>query len=312
MINCHECGKSVSTAAAACQKCGAPPSVAKSQARSSVKRAWIFGIVLVLIVTLSMCAQPDSNQNKSQETPAQKLPVDFSRPLQTERGALVCPFSAVFDNREGYGVRAAMRANMNIFGRHEAIEKAGCSEWQEGITIILSAGAQERSRQMQSKRLCGMLEFEHGFVYSCHLTNSPNTSHDLSENRDQTVGQPPDAVGVIGISPDISVLDQKANSNAVKISNEISLFDSMADKMYDEASVEEQKLLDFYELDGRWYSPAAFCGSSGCHGLSEDEERNLEENGWIFVYARDQENSGIKSDDAAFTHGRWLKKSIPK
>jgi hypothetical protein len=284
MINGHKCGKPVSTEAAACPKCGAPPLVTKSRARARVTSLGTIGVVLALIVLLAMCSHTDSNQNKSGNTPAQKPPVDYARPLQTEKGALVCPFAAAFDNREGRGLQAAMRSRNTIFGRQEKAEKAGCNEWQQGIAIILSDDERKKARRWQAEGSCGMLEFPQGFVFSCDLENSPSSSPDISAKP-----------------------AQKANAEAAKVSDEINSFNSMADKMYAEASTEDKKLLDFFKFEKEWVSPAYFCGSSGCDEQSEKYEQNLKTNGWSFVYARDQKSSRIKPDDAAFTYGRWMK-----
>ena len=284
MINCHECGKPVSTEAVACPKCGAPLSVTKSRTRARVSSLRIIGVILALIVLLAMCSHTDSKQNKSENTPAQKPPVDYARPLQTERGALVCPLAAAFDNREGRGLQAAMSSRNEIFGRQEDAEKAGCNEWQQGIAIILSDGEQEKAQRWQAKGSCGMLEFPQGFVFSCGLENSPSSSPNISAKP-----------------------AQKTNAEAAKVSDEINSFNSMADKMYAEASIEDKKLLDFFKFEKGWVSPAYFCGSSGCDEQLEKYEQNLKTNGWSFVYARDQESSRIKPDDDAFTYGRWMK-----
>ena len=101
---------------------------------------------------------------------------------------------------------------------------------------------------------------------------------------------------------------KQSEAEAAKVVDEINSFNSMADKMYAEASAEDKKLLDFFKIEKKWVGPASFCGSSGCDEQSEKYEKNLETSGWSFVYARDQKGSRIKPDDATFTYGRWMKK----
>lgn len=285
MVKCHECSKPVSTEAVTCPNCGAPLSVDKSQTLARVTRLGGIGVILALIVLLAMCSHTDSNQNKSGNTPTQKPPVDYARPLQTERAALVCPFSAAYDNREGRGLQAAMESRNELFDRQKDAENAGCNEWQQGVAIELTDEERAKARRWQAEGSCGMLEFPQGFVFSCGLENSPNSSHDIS------------------VKP-----AQKTNTESAKILDEINSFNSMADQMYAEANIEDKKLLDFFKVEKEWVSPANFCGSRGCDEQSEKYEQNLKANGWSFVYARDQESSRIKPDDIAFTYGRWMKK----
>ena len=103
-----------------------------------------------------------------------------------------------------------------------------------------------------------------------------------------------------------TIIEEEARQ--AKISDEINSFNSMADKMYVEASAEDKKLLDFFKVEKEWVNPAYFCGSGGCDEQSQQYEQNLETNGWSFVYARDQKSYSIKRDAAAFTYGRWMKK----
>ena len=93
-------------------------------------------------------------------------------PLETKSGTLVCPLGAALDNREGHGLQAAMKSRVEVFGRQEDAEKAGCQEWREGLPIQLSDKEIQQAKEWQAGHTCGMLMFDAGFVFSCDLRNS--------------------------------------------------------------------------------------------------------------------------------------------
>lgn len=206
LIKCHECGNDVSTEAAACPKCGAKPK--KPQNKTPVWQkifiVLIFGFGLISWIELASnstntpiqniqsdagsasgedqehtqkeAVQTPTNSNtprnddpKRQEEPQ----VDFNLATVTKQYALICPINVIFDRREGHSLKDAVKAHISIFGHDEAIEKSGCQEWQEGITVNLSDEAKKHAIELQAKGMCGMVDFSEGLVFSCSLKNQP-------------------------------------------------------------------------------------------------------------------------------------------
>lgn len=124
-------------------------------------------IVIALIVLLSLFigymyifGKPDTARTTTNDTPPIEEPVaepqavadspnsaeptkqgenlNYSLPIYTSSGAVVCPFSSLLEKREDKGLKAATDAAISIFGRSEAIQKAGCEEWKEGIRLYIS------------------------------------------------------------------------------------------------------------------------------------------------------------------------------
>lgn len=100
-------------------------------------------------------------------------PTDFSRPLETGPGALVCSFAAAMDPREGKGIDAAMKSRMSTFGRKKEAEAAGCEEWREGVPVQIAPKGIQRARDFQSRQKCGMVEGAGQLFFSCDLRNAP-------------------------------------------------------------------------------------------------------------------------------------------
>lgn len=284
MIYCRECGRPVSTEARACPNCGAPPLMTKNRVKTGGTVLRVLGVALALIFMLAMCSHIDSNQSESRNTSVPKQQVDYARPLQTQKGALVCPFSAAFDNREGHGLLAAMKSRYEIIDRREDAEKAGCSEWKQGLAISLSNSALDQAQHWQTEGTCGMLEFSNGFVFSCDLENSERSAIGIPERTGKNVS---------------------AESDKAKA--EIESFNNEANEIYLNASAEDKKYIEYFKTENEWVSPGYFCGSSGCDETAEEYEKKLEAHGWRFVYARDRKGSTITNNDDAFYYGRWVK-----
>lgn len=120
---------------------------------------------------------PPELTGKAQQTEVE-VPVNFTLPLYTKRAALVCPSSVAFDNREGYGLKGAMDAHLSTFGHEDAIEKSGCQEWREGLSVALTDEGQKQAAEWESEKSCGMVSFSDGYIFSCDLKNSPSAAHD--------------------------------------------------------------------------------------------------------------------------------------
>jgi hypothetical protein len=179
LIKCRECGHEVSDKAKACQNCGAKPKA------PSTFLKYVGGFIALLFV-LSVIGKLSDHQPSQPEqavTPLEsnqqaeishvkESPVTFDMPLQTTSGTLVCPFSSALDNREGRGLQAAMKSRVEIFGRQEDAEKAGCQEWREGLPIQLSDKEIQQAKKWQADHTCGMLTFDAGFIFSCDLRNA--------------------------------------------------------------------------------------------------------------------------------------------
>lgn len=190
LVKCRECGHEVSNKAKACPNCGAKPKGASDFLK------YVAGFIVLLFVLFAIGklsgqqpSQPESSPISS-ATPQQvqppqptESPVNFDLPLQTTRGTLVCPLSAALDNREGHGLQAAMKSRVEIFGRQEDAEKAGCHEWREGLPIQLSDEEKQQAKKWQADHICGMLTFDGGFIFSCDLRNTSDNKIDSQNVR---------------------------------------------------------------------------------------------------------------------------------
>ncbi|MDI1278511.1 tetratricopeptide repeat protein [Methylobacter sp.] len=142
IIKCHECGNEVSSEANACPKCGATPK--KNLSGKEIVLGLIFGIGVIgwLVSTESpqLPEQTVSAPKQEQEVVAQPdppKPLNYSLPIYTSRGAPICPISILAEKKEGRGLKAAYDAAISFWGRSEALEKAGCEEWQSGIRLYI-------------------------------------------------------------------------------------------------------------------------------------------------------------------------------
>ena len=185
LVKCAECGGQVSTKAAACPSCGAPVGVQGRTAKAYPTWGRVLLVAGVALVLVKACsteeaavtgAAPTSSPLPASVLPPppakRELPVDFERPLETTRGTLVCPSSALFERREGKGLQVAMKSRGSVFGRQVEAEKAGCEEWQEGLPVHLLPETIARGQKWQADQKCGMLDFTGGLVFSCDLRNA--------------------------------------------------------------------------------------------------------------------------------------------
>jgi hypothetical protein len=69
-------------------------------------------------------------------------------------------------------LKAAVDAHMSIFGHDEAIEKLGCTEWREGLPVALTDEGQKQATEWENGKLCGMVNFTEGYIFSCDLRNA--------------------------------------------------------------------------------------------------------------------------------------------
>jgi hypothetical protein len=117
------------------------------------------------------------------------VPVNFKLPLYTKSAALVCPLAVAFDRREGHGLKEAVDAHLSIFGHEDAIEKSGCQEWREGLSISLSDEGQKQADEWGAEKSCGMVSFSDGYIFSCDLRNSPgaNGNKEIVEHAKQEI-----------------------------------------------------------------------------------------------------------------------------
>ena len=96
--------------------------------------------------TASPATPPDSSvasaatppANSSSPATAEKVPLDYSKPIYTDDYAIVCPINVFLDRRVGHGYEAVMDAYMSIFYRTTNAEKAGCQVWHGGIRVRAS------------------------------------------------------------------------------------------------------------------------------------------------------------------------------
>ncbi|WP_317202601.1 zinc ribbon domain-containing protein [Janthinobacterium sp.] len=197
LLACKKCGKECAADARFCPACGKPTRQPK---RTVAIVVIIIASVIALAVTTRDETPPQPLPSEAQKAevkaslpaPPQQAeppqpkesPVNFDLPLQTMRGTLVCPLSAIWDKREGHGLQAAVKSRVEIFGRQESAEKAGCQEWQEGLLIQLSDEERQRAKKWQVDHSCGMLTFDEGLIFSCQLHN--NSDKKIHPQNDQT------------------------------------------------------------------------------------------------------------------------------
>ncbi|MEZ2346874.1 hypothetical protein [Terriglobus sp. RCC_193] len=185
---------------------------------SGLKRlAKLVVIALLLIVALIIFSpknnsashgEPHSAESGTHPAPAE-TPVNFAAPLYTKNAALVCPLVVSLDAREGYGLKGAIDAHLSLFGRQEAVEKVGCAEWREGLPIALSDEGRTQAVDFENQKLCGMVNFARGYIFSCDLRNASEDETKMKQLQDaekqvSTALQDPDKVRLmecIGVNP---------------------------------------------------------------------------------------------------------------
>jgi len=186
LTSCRECKGLVSASAKTCPHCGvANPAVSVWNRRIGCGTVIVVVIVFWLVFSSlngekngevvqqqSTTGAASASPQRFQPSQPKETPVNFDLPLQTTRGTLVCPSSALFDNREGHGLQAAMESRSEIFGRQKDAERAGCEEWREGVPIWLSDEEKQQAKKWQANHNCGMLAFGEGYVFSCDLRNT--------------------------------------------------------------------------------------------------------------------------------------------
>lgn len=157
---------------------------------------------------------PPGRPEKAEPTEVE-APVNFALPLYTKRAALVCPLSVAFDKREGYGLKGAVDAHLSIFGHEDAIEKSGCQEWHEGLSVLLTDEGQKQATEWESEKLCGMVSFADGFIFSCDLKNSIDATDEANK---ATVAPDTQPAGVTSVGPphaNAAALDITLDLNAI-------------------------------------------------------------------------------------------------
>lgn len=129
---CRECGAPVSTQAKACPHCGIsspggiPPPVKKRKSPIGIS-----GIVLIAIGAFFIFSQTSGPAKKEPD----RLALDFSKPIYTEKWSVICPQSIFVDVRADHGITAFRDAELSMFGRREKFAKLGCEEWNSGIRV---------------------------------------------------------------------------------------------------------------------------------------------------------------------------------
>lgn len=159
------------------------------------KPAALIWIALAGVITFVVVSpKNDSSQRKGAAltdqraaTPQEETSINFTLPLYTKRSALVCPLAVVFDRREGYGLKAAVDAHLSVFGHDEAIQKSGCQEWRDGLPVSLTDEGKKKAAQLETQKMCGMVDFDEGMIFSCDLKNDSDLQ--ASTSRPQVVSE---------------------------------------------------------------------------------------------------------------------------
>jgi len=171
LVKCKECGREVSDTAEACPNCGAKP----KRPAGVLKYAGIAAVLLIAWYVIGSLSGQQPARGQVDSSPPKESAVDFDRPVHTGPGTLVCSLSSAADVREGRGLQAAMKSRLEVFGRREDAEKAGCEEWREGIPVQLDDMEKQQAKKWQLEHSCGMLSFDRGFIFSCELQNNAST-----------------------------------------------------------------------------------------------------------------------------------------
>ena len=108
--------------------------------------------------------------------------VDYSAPVYTIDGAIICPFTALIDKRLNMGVEGIEKAIGTLFDRSKAVKDVGCEEWKKGQRIELDPLGGDRNGKLFARFSDGLT-----FAVAWHLTNNPSGEIDyvLAENEPQ-------------------------------------------------------------------------------------------------------------------------------
>lgn len=169
LTKCRECGGQVSTEATACPHCGAVPTRRGRGTRTPLISFVVVGLIVWVLVATWHSGTPQAPKAGASEPTT----VNFNAAVRTKRGALYCPLSAALDEREGYGLKAAMNAHLEIIDHEKDVERLGCEELRAGLPVFLSTDARRRAQRWQAEGKCGMVDDNDGFIFSCDLENDP-------------------------------------------------------------------------------------------------------------------------------------------
>lgn len=93
----------------------------------------LVGAAILLYVGFSLFGGPDEAAFKP------VAQVDYSRPVFTTEGGVICPLERAFDQRVGHSLRDATDAAMQTFGRTEALRQVGCEVVHDGVPVQVKA-----------------------------------------------------------------------------------------------------------------------------------------------------------------------------
>jgi hypothetical protein len=143
---------------------------------------------------------PQDTPPSSDTKPAPEAKTDYYKPLITGPGTLVCPVGVLFDRREGHGIQDAANAQLSFIGHDEAVAKAGCQNWKEGIPVEMEAAERKKASDWQEKGECIMVAFSDGLIFTCNLKNSSTTKpapNTASVPTPPAADHPPAGIGVL-------------------------------------------------------------------------------------------------------------------
>jgi hypothetical protein len=114
--------------------------------------------------------QPVEQQPKQQA--AGKL--DYSKPIYTTRGAIICPLGLIGDHREDHSIQNLVDAYQSIFSRSEKVKALGCQEWQAGIRVYAQPEDKNQPDVFAFVSDTGLLPNYFSLYPDIDLTNTPN------------------------------------------------------------------------------------------------------------------------------------------
>lgn len=114
---------------------------------------------------------PEQPAEPSQQA-AGKL--DYSKPIYTTRGAIICPLGLIGDRREDHSIQNLVDAYLSIFNRSEKVKALGCQEWQPGIRVYAQPEDKNHPDVFAFVSDTGLLPNYFSLYPNVDLTNTPN------------------------------------------------------------------------------------------------------------------------------------------
>lgn len=109
----------------------------------------LIGAIVVIYIGAKILGGSDEPP-KPNEQPAPVAKLDYSRPVFTTEGGVICPMERALDQRMGHSLKDATQAALQTFGRTDALREVGCEVVHDGVSAFVKPPESEDVAWLQS------------------------------------------------------------------------------------------------------------------------------------------------------------------